>query len=719
VILSTRILLGLGLGVAAGLFFGEAMSALEVVGDAFLRLLRMTVMPYVMVSLVVGLGRLDYAQARSLAVWGGGLLLLLWAISFAMVAVMPLAFPPLESASFFSTTLVERAPPIDFVELYIPSNPFHSLANNVVPAVVIFSLAVGIALIGMDGKDSLLRGLHTLGGALLRVTNFVVRLTPIGVFAIAANAAGTMSIDEFQRVQVYLVSYVAFALITTFWVLPGLLSALTPMGHREVLSQTRDAMITAFATGSSFVVIPLLANHSKELLRRYSLERESSDSLVDVIIPASLTFPHAAKVLSLSFVMFAGWFVDAPVPFRHYATLALAGIASTFASVNTAIPFLLDLMRLPHDLFQLFVATSVLNSRFGSLLAAMHVLVLTLLGTCALSGTLVLRWRPLVRWGVGTLLIVFVTLLAARALFAYTVDTTYRRDQVVRSMRPVLETVSAIVHRDPPPTPPLEPGRTRLESIVGRGVVRVGYVPEGGMPWVYFTARGDLVGLDVEMAHSLARGLGVTLEFVPLETTFALGGVAEALDSGYCDIVMRGTAIHLKGVTTIAFSRPYLEFSIGFLVADHRREEFERSEDVVERRELRIAMPDVPYYQRRMQLFLPNAELIPVHDFQTFLDDESGRFDAMIVAAEIASSWSLLNPSFGVVVPEPPFQKLPMAYSLPLGEFAWIGAVDTWIELKRSDGTLQQLYDHWILGREAEQRGPRWSVVRDVLHWVD
>lgn len=45
--------------------------------------------------------------------------------------------------------------------------------------------------------------------------------------------------------------------------------------------------------------------------------------------------------------------------------------------------------------------------------------------------------------------------------------------------------------------------------------------------------------------------------------------------------------------------------------------------------------------------------------------------------------------------------------------------MNSWIELKKSDGTVQQLYDYWVLGREAEQLGPRWSVIRDVLGWVD
>ena len=45
--------------------------------------------------------------------------------------------------------------------------------------------------------------------------------------------------------------------------------------------------------------------------------------------------------------------------------------------------------------------------------------------------------------------------------------------------------------------------------------------------------------------------------------------------------------------------------------------------------------------------------------------------------------------------------------------------VDTWIQLKQKDGTIAALYDYWILGRSAGGAAPRWSVLRDVLHWVD
>src|SRR6187397_156020 len=134
-----RILIGLGLGVVVGLFLGERAGILRFAADGYLRLLQMTVLPYVIVSLVSGIGSLDPRRARDLFVRVGALTLVLWVLALGAVFCMPLAFPAIQNAFFFSTTLVEEREALDFVALYIPANPFQSLANSIVPAVVLFS----------------------------------------------------------------------------------------------------------------------------------------------------------------------------------------------------------------------------------------------------------------------------------------------------------------------------------------------------------------------------------------------------------------------------------------------------------------------------------------------------------------------------------------------------------------------------------------------------
>ncbi|MHC4094413.1 MAG: cation:dicarboxylate symporter family transporter, partial [Planctomycetota bacterium] len=385
----------------------------------------MSVLPYVAISLVLGLARLSYREAAQLATRGGAVLLVLWAITLAVVLLMPLAFPNWESASFFSTEVLEPGQQPN-LELYIPSNPFFSLTNAILPAIVLFSIALGAALIGVQNKQPLIDTLSPIVAGLTRITEFVVRLAPLGVFAISASAAGTMEVGELQSLQVYLVTYLSVWLVTTFWIVPALVTSVTPLGYRDVVWYTRDALVTAFATGSLLVVLPLLAQKSGELVERCGVKAEGSGSNSDVLVATSYTFPSAGTVLSLGFVLFAGWYSGAALRVAQYPTFAAVGLASFFGSPTVSLPFLLDQFRISSDLFQLFLISDVVISRFGTLLAAMHTLAIAILGACAMGGGLVPRWRTLgVKIAVGAVLVVAL-LGSVRLYFEYVVEHEYR-----------------------------------------------------------------------------------------------------------------------------------------------------------------------------------------------------------------------------------------------------------------------------------------------------
>src|SRR3954462_5628693 len=189
----------------------------------------MMVLPYITVSIITSLGSLRRSELRTLGLRAAAVIGGLWLVALAFAFLVPLTFPTVQNASFFSSSLVERPPPFDFLDLYIPANPFYSLANNVVPAVVLFSLVLGIAVVGIDRRERLLDVLQVARDAISAATRFVTRLTPYGLFAIAGNAAGTLGVEQFGRLQIYLVAYVTVALVVGLWVLPGLVGVLTPI----------------------------------------------------------------------------------------------------------------------------------------------------------------------------------------------------------------------------------------------------------------------------------------------------------------------------------------------------------------------------------------------------------------------------------------------------------------------------------------------------------
>src|SRR4026208_2074529 len=155
-------------------------------------------------------------------------------------------------------------------------------------------------------------------------------LLPMDCLPLPRMPGGTWSVDQLSRLQIYLVAYVAVALLVSLWVLPGLVAALTPIRLRDVLGESHDSLITAFIAGDLFIVLPGLMQASRTLLGRLSPGNPEPGRLTEVIVPASFNFPHTGKLLSLSFILFAGWFSDAPVPFSSYPQLALAGPGTFF-----------------------------------------------------------------------------------------------------------------------------------------------------------------------------------------------------------------------------------------------------------------------------------------------------------------------------------------------------------------------------------------------------
>jgi Na+/H+-dicarboxylate symporter len=117
---SSKILVGLVSGVATGLFLGEHAGLFKFAADGFVKLLQMTVLPYITLSIVTSVGTLSFNQVKTLGLRAGAVLLGLWCLALIFTFLIPVAFPSLETASFFSSNLVEPHRPFNFVDLFIP-----------------------------------------------------------------------------------------------------------------------------------------------------------------------------------------------------------------------------------------------------------------------------------------------------------------------------------------------------------------------------------------------------------------------------------------------------------------------------------------------------------------------------------------------------------------------------------------------------------------------
>ena len=715
--LSTLTLLGLIVGTACGLFFGEYCRPLSFVGDLFVGLLRMTVMPYICVTLVAGLGRLSMRQTGRCFAVGGITLVSLWLAALLIVWIMPFAFPEWKTGAFFSSAMVKHTPPTELFSQFVPANVFTALSKNQVPAVILFCICMGIALGKAEGRESLLVPLDVVGSVLMRISLAIARLAPIGIFAIAASTAGTVSLTEFVRMQTYLIPYTAAALLLGFVALPLLVTSTTRVTYRQFMRVVKEPLITAFATGKLIIVLPMLVENTERLLQEGTAERSSAPApAAEALYATAYPFPHVGKLLSMLFIPFAAWFLGKPLGNEEYPGLLTSGLFAYFGGPILAVPFLLDQQQLPRDMFQLFLVSGVYGERLGDALGAIQLATLAIMTSLGFQRSLRFNVGSAAKYITVVLVTGAFTVGGVQWALYKTVGVIETRNDVITRIQLLEEPVRHSVVRTARPNPdPLLTNETLLQRIRRRGVLRVGF-NEDKVPFAFFDLHGDLVGYDINMAHSLARDLDVELEFV----RFDRATLAEQLRDDHFDVVMSGLVGTLERSEAMQHTSAYLDVNLALVVPDYRARAFKTVAAARDLGPLRIGFVDLSRgFVDRLRSALPNAELVEIRNNRDYFKGRLADLDALLISAESGSAFTLIYPNFEVVVPSDQNVKLPLFYAIGQRDQEMRDFLEHWIGLRQKDGTAQEYYEHWILGKTALPRKPRWSVIRDVLNWVE
>ncbi|HNL86739.1 MAG TPA: transporter substrate-binding domain-containing protein, partial [Methanoregulaceae archaeon] len=271
-------------------------------------------------------------------------------------------------------------------------------------------------------------------------------------------------------------------------------------------------------------------------------------------------------------------------------------------------------------------------------------------------------------------------------------------------------------YSDVPLIPDTSPARESLfNQIRSRDVLRVGYNPDM-MPLAYFNRDGDLVGYDIHMAYDLARTLNVSrIEFIPVDRETFL----DRVNDGSCDIVMSGVVLVTGIVDDARYTSPYLDLHLAFVTKDYRKDEFEQWDEVAKKKDLVIGIADTSaYYQTAGRLF-PNATFIPLESPEQFFNQTEA--EALLTTAEVGTAMTLLHPFYDVAILQPSdIYQIPCVYVVSSDcDDASLMFLNYWLEMEEKYGSLDKKYRYWVLGEDDEHQPPRWSVIRDVLHWVE
>lgn len=720
--LSSKVLIGLLGGIATGLFFGEDVAWLGVLGDIFIGLLQMTVLPYIMFSLIVNIGRLSMDTGKKIIRFGLIFLFLLLGIGLIYLIVLPMSFPARESGNFYSSDFVQPSIPFDFVKLYIPANPFESMSDNVVPAVVLFSIFIGLGVMKLPNKESLLKPLDVLTEGLNQVNKMIIKITPIGVFSIGAGVVSTLSWSDLSRLQGYLLVYLLAAVLFTFIVLPYIISIFTPYSSKTIFKITRSTLITIFATGKIIVVYPQLIENIKEIIRSDENATKEGQDRVDIIMPLAYPFPNLGTFMIFIFVPFAAWFTGKTLTAMDYPIFLSATFLSSFVAPITGLPFSLDILKIPKETFQLFVVSTVITDRIRVVLGAFHLIALTLLTVSASGGYLKFRKRMFTKSLLVISITTLVSVFALRSVLSASMKGIPSNLEIINNFKLISPEQDFVIFENAKPNPnPKWRGENSLSRIKRRGKIRIGFY-EHSAPFSFRNMDTILVGFDIDLAHQLAADLEVGIEFIYIKP----GELITSMNKDHIDIMMSDIFLSSQLAELIELSKPYLDVSLALLTKKDNKG-FDNFDATSKLDTFTISYIDRKEIANEFLSYFPKGGSYPVPEINDYFEftkdlkkemDSTGNdsifIDAHLTSAERAASITIYKTGYKVVNPLPYHINNALVFPIARDE-VWRGYINKWIDFRKQDGTFDKIYKQWILGHPNQKKVKKWNILDDVI----
>ena len=709
--LSAQIITAMILGLLVGMNSSGVLLGVNSLANAFIMLLQMTALPYIALSLIIGFGSLSsqHITKTTKKVIFYTLLLVFIVIGFILLA--PIAFPHWQSADFYSLNTIKTRTELDLVALFIPKNPFYSFANGLIPSVVVFSIFLGIGLMQAKGKKHALMALTGLNNAVIAVTSMVMKFAPIGIFCIAQRAVATLDSDQIDGLVVYITTAVSLIVILSFVILPALIAMLTPFSYTQIIKASRQAMLTAFATGSFFAVIPIIVEKVKTLIRTNLLDADSSQSstnrtskskdsiehLPGIIVPITFSLPVGGKLLAILFTLFAGWFSGSKVEIADYLLLITAGVSQLFGSTTLAIPSLLELFNVPSSMFDLFVvAENLMVGRISSMFSVIFSMSLVVLVACSMTKKIRFSWKKS-RYFIALLPIVSIlTFIVLRVTFGQISYQYQGYTKFIERDFILLDTKSRVLQSPDESIMHNQPTGDVLSRIKQRGFIRIGYFRDD-LPYAFHNSQGKLVGFDIEIINLLADDLNVSIEFVRIFHEQA----KELLTSGYLDMTT-GIPILPSNMAEYTLTVPYSSQHLAFVVKEDRRREFTQWDPLFNNEDLLIGIPEMYFSKNLVKRYFEKTRVWEITTPRLYFKEKYQHIDAMLLGAPTASAWTLLHPDYTVVVPKPAISDIYMAFAINTNDSQFEQYMRNWIYMKQQNKAIERLFDYWIAGNNPD-----------------
>jgi Na+/H+-dicarboxylate symporter len=328
-----KILIGMVLGVVAGVILGPSAEILKPIGSLFINAIKMLIVPLIFCSLIVGVTSMQDAQKMGrIGLKSVVLYLLTTAVAITIGLTIATIFTPgagLNMVADSSASMAKEAPPLIQTLLnIIPKNPIKALASGNILQIIFFALGLGIALtlIGEKAKPAIMV-FESLAEGMYKLTELVMKFAPFGVFGLMAWVAGKYGLDILLPLIKLIALVYLGCVIHVVIVYTGIISVIGGLSPIRYLRGVLNPAVIAFTTTSSSGTLPATIKASQE-------ELGVSKSISSFVLPlgATINMDGTALYQGVCALFIAQAFgIDLSV-----SDYLLIIMTSTLASIGTA-----------------------------------------------------------------------------------------------------------------------------------------------------------------------------------------------------------------------------------------------------------------------------------------------------------------------------------------------------------------------------------------------
>jgi len=259
------VIYGIVLGILFGLYIPEIALQQQVLGQAFVSLLKMLVVPLVFSSIylaIAGLGSAEHLKQIGLRTVGLYLITTALSVLLAITAMNIFSIGEITKNSGLTYEKASTVAQFSFSDMllsFIPSNIFSSMASGSMMPVIVFSILFALASFSLQQhhKNTLLNFFGAVNYNMLKMAEWVIKLTPIGVFSLISYVVAFQGVEAIFDLWQYMLLVIGVLLIHALFTLPILVSSIARINPYHYLKTIKEVPLMAFSTASSAATLPV------------------------------------------------------------------------------------------------------------------------------------------------------------------------------------------------------------------------------------------------------------------------------------------------------------------------------------------------------------------------------------------------------------------------------------------------------------------------------